>query len=63
VNTNKQTAGAAAVILAAGQSRRIGRAKQLIRVAGKSLLEHTIANVRASGVRKMAHRWMKYEWN
>jgi molybdenum cofactor cytidylyltransferase len=50
VNTNKQTASAAAVILAAGQSRRMGRAKQLIRVAGKPLLEHTIANVRASGV-------------
>jgi molybdenum cofactor cytidylyltransferase len=49
VDTNKQTAKVAAVILAAGQSRRMGQPKQLLRVAGKTLLEHTIASVRASG--------------
>jgi molybdenum cofactor cytidylyltransferase len=53
VNTNKQTASVAAVILAAGQSRRMGQPKQLLRVAGKPLLEHTIANVRASGVQQI----------
>jgi len=54
VDTNKQTAGVAAVILAAGQSRRMGRPKQLVRVAGKTLLEHTIANVGATGVHEIA---------
>ncbi len=49
MDTNKQTAKVAAVILAAGQSRRMGRPKQLLRAAGKTLLEHTLANVRASG--------------
>ncbi len=37
------------MILAAGQSRRMGKPKQLLRVAGKTLLEHTIASARASG--------------
>lgn len=50
MNTNKQSASAAAVILAAGQSSRMGRPKQLVHVAGRPLLEHTIANVRASGI-------------
>jgi molybdenum cofactor cytidylyltransferase len=50
MDTNKQTANVAAVILAAGQSRRMGQPKQLVRVKGKTLLEHTITNVRASGV-------------
>ncbi len=54
MDTNKQTAGVAAVILAAGQSRRMGRPKQLVRVAGKTLLEHTIANVGATGVHEIA---------
>lgn len=59
MDTNKQIGHAAAVILAAGQSRRMihpqtmGQAKQLIKVAGRPLLEHTIANVRASGVKEI----------
>ncbi|HLJ88578.1 MAG TPA: NTP transferase domain-containing protein [Candidatus Angelobacter sp.] len=37
-----------AVILAAGMSRRMGIPKQLLRLGEKSLLEHVLANVRAS---------------
>jgi len=50
VDTNKQGGGIAAVVLAAGMSRRMGTPKQLLRVGDKTLLEHALANVRASEV-------------
>jgi len=50
--TNKQPGGVAAVILAAGMSRRMrGRTpKQILQVGGKTLLERALENVRASKV-------------
>jgi molybdenum cofactor cytidylyltransferase len=49
-----QSSGVAAVILAAGMSRRMkaanGALKQLMSVAGKPLLQHTLDNVRRSQV-------------
>jgi len=42
--------GISAIVLAAGMSKRMGTPKQLLRLDGKTLLEHTLANVRASGV-------------
>lgn len=50
MDTNKQGGGIAAVVLAAGLSRRMGTPKQLLRVGDKTLLEHALANVRASEV-------------
>jgi molybdenum cofactor cytidylyltransferase len=47
---DRQTTGVAAIVLAAGTSRRMGRPKQLLRLGGKSLLEHTLDNVRGSSV-------------
>ena len=40
----------AGIILAAGESRRLGRPKQLLDFRGKPLLQHAIDNVRASGL-------------
>jgi molybdenum cofactor cytidylyltransferase len=40
----------AAIVLAAGMSRRMGTPKQLLRLGGKSLLERTLDSVRGSGV-------------
>jgi molybdenum cofactor cytidylyltransferase len=40
----------AAIVLAAGMSRRMGTPKQLLRLGGKSLLERTLENVRGSSV-------------
>lgn len=37
-------------MLAAGMSRRMGTPKQLLRIAGKTVLEHTLAKVRESAV-------------
>lgn len=48
--TNKQGGRVAAVVLAAGMSRRMGRAKQLLGIAGKTLLERTLDYVRAAQV-------------
>lgn len=39
-----------AVVLAAGRSARMGEAKQLLRVGEQTMLERTLANVRASRV-------------
>jgi len=39
-----------AIILAAGQSSRMGSAKQLLPWKGKTMLRHTIEQIRASGV-------------
>jgi len=50
VNTHRQPTRVAAIVLAAGMSRRMGAPKQLLRLGGKSLLERTLANVRGSGV-------------
>lgn len=41
--------GVSAVVLAAGRSTRMGEAKQLLRLGGRSMLEKTLENVRASG--------------
>lgn len=53
--TNKQADGVAAVILAAGMSRRMGSTglKQLLQLGNKSLLEHTLENVRAAQVNEI----------
>ncbi len=42
--------GVAAVVLAAGMSRRMGTPKQLLRIGGETILERTLKNVRASNV-------------
>jgi molybdenum cofactor cytidylyltransferase len=42
--------GVSAIVLAAGMSRRMGTPKQLLRLAGETILEHTLKNVRASNV-------------
>src|SRR5262249_45278988 len=47
---NRQATHVAAIVLAAGMSRRLRTTKQLLRLGGKSLLEHTLNNVRGSGV-------------
>jgi molybdenum cofactor cytidylyltransferase len=39
-----------AVILAAGKSTRMGEPKQLLKLGGKSLLEHTLSSVRAARI-------------
>ena len=52
MDTNKQPGSAAAVVLAAGMSRRMAAAgpKQLLRIAGKPLLEHSLESIHAAGV-------------
>lgn len=40
----------AAVILAAGMSSRMGKPKQMLRVMGKSMLEHAIIAARGAGI-------------
>jgi len=47
---HKTASTVSAVVLAGGMSRRMGVPKQLLPIEGKSLLEHTLANVRASAV-------------
>ncbi len=42
--------GVAAVVLAAGLSRRFGRPKQLALLAGRTLLEHVIDRARSAGL-------------
>src|SRR5215469_9937925 len=46
----KTNSGVAAVVLAAGMSRRMGAPKQLLRIDGKTVLERTLENVRKSAV-------------
>ncbi|HEY2392051.1 MAG TPA: molybdenum cofactor cytidylyltransferase [Candidatus Angelobacter sp.] len=47
---DKKQSGVAAVVLAAGTSRRMGTPKQLLRLAGETILARTLRNVRASEV-------------
>lgn len=47
---SQEKSGVSAVVLAAGMSRRMGTPKQLLRMDGKTVLEHTLENVRASNV-------------
>lgn len=42
-----------AVVLAAGRSTRMGEAKQMLRLGGRSMLERTLENVGASGVQEV----------
>jgi molybdenum cofactor cytidylyltransferase len=42
-----------AVVMAAGESARLGRAKQLLPFAGQTLLGHAIATVRAAAPRRL----------
>jgi len=53
MNVHKTASMVSAVVLAGGMSRRMGAPKQLLRIEGKSLLEHTLANVRASAVHEI----------
>src|SRR5215467_4881605 len=53
MNVHKAASTVSAVVLAGGMSRRMGAPKQLLRIEGKSLLEHTLANVRASAVHEI----------
>jgi len=46
----KKNSGVVAVVLAAGMSRRMGTPKQLLRIAGKTVLEHTLGTLRKSAV-------------
>jgi molybdenum cofactor cytidylyltransferase len=53
MNVHEAASTVSAVVLAGGMSRRMGVPKQLLRIEGKSLLEHTLANVRASAVHEI----------
>src|SRR5215467_13468252 len=53
MNVHKAASTVSAVVLAGGMSRRMGVPKQLLRIEGKPLLEHTLANVRASAVHEI----------
>ncbi len=46
-----QTRDVAAVVLAAGESRRFGGRKQLARLEGRTLLEHVLLRANAAGLR------------
>ncbi len=48
------TAGVAAIVLAAGESRRMGRAKALLDWGGKPLLQHQIDELSAAGCEPIA---------
>jgi molybdenum cofactor cytidylyltransferase len=53
MNVHKTASMVSAVVLAGGMSRRMSVPKQLLRIEGKALLEHTLANVRASAVHEI----------
>jgi molybdenum cofactor cytidylyltransferase len=48
--SERRGSGVSAIVLAAGMSRRMGVPKQLLRLGGKTILQHTLENVRASDV-------------
>jgi molybdenum cofactor cytidylyltransferase len=48
MSVRENKSGVAAIVLAAGMSRRMGVPKQLLRVGDKTILERTLENVRAS---------------
>lgn len=50
MNSDKPASAVSAVVLAAGMSSRMGTPKQLLRIDGKPILEHTLAHVRKAGV-------------
>jgi molybdenum cofactor cytidylyltransferase len=50
MNGSRRESGVSAVVLAAGMSRRMGTPKQLLCLAGETILERTLKNVRASAV-------------
>src|ERR1700686_2078185 len=50
MSDSRRESGVSAVVLAAGMSRRMGTPKQLLRIGGETILEHTLKNVRASAV-------------
>jgi molybdenum cofactor cytidylyltransferase len=50
MSDSRKEGGVSAVVLAAGMSRRMGTPKQLLRIGGETILEHTLKNVRASDV-------------
>ncbi|MFI5106172.1 MAG: NTP transferase domain-containing protein, partial [Terriglobales bacterium] len=51
--TNKPSSQVAAIVLAAGTSSRMGMPKQLMPLGDKTLLEHALANLRASEVNEI----------
>lgn len=50
MDSAENNSGVAAVVLAAGMSRRMGTPKQLLRIDGKTVLERTLENVRKSAI-------------
>jgi molybdenum cofactor cytidylyltransferase len=50
MSQQEQKSGVAAVVLAAGMSRRMGTPKQLLRMGDETILERTLKNVRGSNV-------------
>ena len=50
MNAQNNKPGVAAVVLAAGMSRRMGTPKQMLRMGDETILERTLKNVRASKV-------------
>jgi molybdenum cofactor cytidylyltransferase len=50
MNERGKHSGVSAVVLAAGMSRRMGTPKQLLRLAGETILARTLRNVRVSDV-------------
>lgn len=50
MSLQKGQSGVVAVVLAAGMSRRMGTAKQLLRIGSETILERTLKNMRASHV-------------
>ena len=52
-NTQNPNARVSAVVLAAGTSTRMGRAKQLLPLGGTTVLAHTLENVRSTGLEEI----------
>jgi molybdenum cofactor cytidylyltransferase len=50
MSDQEKQSGVAAVVLAAGMSRRMGTPKQLLRIGGETILQRTLKNVRDSNV-------------